>query len=301
MTRSLAHVLLLGLAAGLFSGCGDGGSTTAPSAAPVLLTEELETADIVFHFAAGDSVNAPWQQAFHEWATSLLGVSPPGKLRYNKYLSSAHAHQLTGMDHRSWADVATFTVHTPDPQHGHEAIHLYTSLIGWPTDYFLEGLAVGLNLDPFTGAGPFYVNITDDNAHSLARSALARGELIPIESIVESDGFWIPPEAMTYPQAGSFVNFVFNEYGIDRLKLLTASIDHSASRQTVMSLFETTYGFSLTEAERRWHIFLEEGSSTADRSLIPLAISRLSRFERREAAVEEPLRAPPIRGRRRRP
>jgi hypothetical protein len=119
-------------------------------------------------------------------------------------------------------------------------------------------LAVGLNLDPFTGAGPFYPNITDDNAHSMAGNALLQNELIPIESIVDSEGFWTRPESLTYPQAGSFVNFIFNEYGIDKLKLLSAAIDHSASRQTIMSVFETIYGLSPAEAEHRWHAFLRE-------------------------------------------
>jgi len=185
-------------------------------------------------------------------------VSPHAKVQYYKYRSEAEAREFSGADYRSWADISTFSIHTPDPQHGHEAIHLYTSLIGWPSDYFLEGLAVGLNLDPFTGAGPFYVNITDDNAHALSQRALLRGGLIPIESIVESDTFWTRPETATYPQAGSFVNFIFQEYGVDKLRALTSGISHSASRQTIMRVFETIYGFPLPEAERRWHEFLRQ-------------------------------------------
>ncbi len=257
MTRILTHLLILVIAAGFAAACGDGGSSTLPSTNPIPLTEELQTADITFHFAAPDSVNSRWQQTFHEWATALLGVSPSGKIHYYKYQSRAHLRQVTGSDYRSWADISTFSLHTPDPQHGHEAIHLYTSLIGWPTDYFLEGIAVGLTLDPFTGAGPFYPNITDDNAHLRARNAMMQGEIIPRESIVENDGFWRYPVALTYTQAGSFVNFIFNEYGVDKVKQLIASLDHSASRPTVLSAFATIYGFSLAEAEQGWHIFLQ--------------------------------------------
>jgi hypothetical protein len=254
--RRLTFLLALGLAAAFVSHCRDSPSPTAP-AAPIPLSEILETEDIVFHFAAGDSVNAAWQQAFHEWATDLLGVSLPGKLRYYKYLSRDHVRQLTGSNNVSWADVGSLSIHTPDPQHGHEALHVYTSRIGWPTDYFLEGIAVGLNLDPFTGDGPFYINIEDDNAHDLSRGWLLSGELLPIRSIVESDTFWNHPEYLTYPQAGSFVNFLFAEYGIDKIKSLTAAIDHSASRQTIFDIFRTIYGTPLPAAESRWHEFLE--------------------------------------------
>lgn len=251
-------LLILGVATGWLAACGGSEDPTTPAETRDPLTETLETADITFHFASGDSVNAEWQQAFHQWATALLEVSPPARVQYYKYRSAAEAREASGADYRSWADVSTFSIHTPDRQHGHEAIHLYTSLIGWPPDYFLEGLAVGLSLDPFTGAGPFYVNITDDNAHSLSRSSLLQGSLIPIESIVESDTFWTRSETVTYPQAGSFVNFIFNEFGVEKLRTLTSTLSHSASKQTIASAFETIYGVPLSEAERRWHSFLRE-------------------------------------------
>ena len=51
------------------------------------------------------------------------------------------------------------------------------------------------------------------------RSYASQGEILPIDSIIESDTFWGPPETVTYSQAGSFVNFLFVEYGVDKLKV----------------------------------------------------------------------------------
>lgn len=260
MMRKLTRAFVLGFVASCLNAC-EGGGNNSPSGITSPLTETLETTDIIFHFSPGDSVNAIWQQAFHEWATKLLAVTPSAKINYYKYRSETEVHEYSGAHYRSWADISTFSIHTVDPQHGHEAIHLYTSLIGWPSDYFLEGLAVGLNLDPFTGAGPFYVNITDDNAHALSQRGLFRGGLIPIESILESNTFWTHPETATYPQAGSFVNFLFNEYGFDKLRVLTSNISHGDSRQSIMEVFETTYGFPLSEAENLWHEFLQVWSN----------------------------------------
>jgi len=257
VTRRLTQALYLGLVASCLISCEGGGSPIAPSRSLSPLTETLETTDIVFHFRPGDSVNASWQQAFHEWATNLLEVTPSAKIHYYKYRNEAEVHEYSGANYRSWADISTFSIHTVDPQHGHEAIHLYTSLIGWPSDYFLEGLAVGLNLDPFTGAGPFYVNITDDNAHALSQRRLFGSGLIPIESILESNTFWTQPEIATYPQAGSFVNFLFGEYGVDKLRVLTSNISHNDSKQIIMDVFEDTYGFPLSEAESLWYEFLQ--------------------------------------------
>jgi hypothetical protein len=230
--------------------------STHPSAVVPLLTERLETESIIFNFAPGDSVDAEWQQAFHAQATSLLGVTLPLKLHYNKYLSEAHLRQLTGAQSRSWADPPAYAVHTPDPHHGHEALHVYTYLLGWPTDYLLEGIAVGLNVDPFSGASPFYPYPVGAHVHAQARRALEQGELIPIEGIVENAGFWSKPTSLTYPQAGSFIAFLTDEHGIDRLKRLTASVDHATAEATVVSTFHSIYGTSLGEAEQSWHDFL---------------------------------------------
>jgi hypothetical protein len=256
MIRMLTQVIVLSLTASCYISCEGDDTVNDPKEALSPLTETFETADIIFHFKPGDSINASWQQAFHEWATILLSVSPSEKVQFFKYRTEAEVHEYSGANHRSWADISTFSIHTVDPQHGHEAIHLYTSLIGWPSDYILEGLAVGLNLDPFTGAGPFYVNITDNNAHSLSRLELHQGGLLPIKDILESNNFWTYPERATYPQAGSFINFLFGEYGIENLRVLISSINHNDSQQSIMDVFEATYGIQLSEAEHLWHEFL---------------------------------------------
>jgi len=246
--------LLLLIAVGWWVQACDPSSPTAPQR--VALTETVETQDITFHFAPGDSVNAEWQQAFHEWATATLGVTLPRKIQYYKYPTVRDLRAATGASSRSFARPESLSIYTPDPQHGHEAIHLYSYQIGEPTDYFIEGLAVGLSLDPYTGDGPFYPNIDGDNAHSVSRSLLLSGRLSPIESIVERSAFREKLDLEVYPQAGSFVNFLYVSYGIDGLKVLTASLRRTASKQTVKEVFSMTYGMELAEAEARWHTFL---------------------------------------------
>jgi hypothetical protein len=92
--------------------------------------------------------------------------------------------------------------------------------------------------------------------HAQARRSLERGELIPVERIVDNAGFWSRPTSLTYPQAGSFIAFLTDEHGIDRLKRLTAPVDHAASEETVLSTFQSIYGMSLGEAEHSWRDFL---------------------------------------------
>ena len=52
-----------------------GGSSTSPSQAPLPVT--AESPSFRYHYATGDSVDANWQETYHAWATTKLGVHLP--------------------------------------------------------------------------------------------------------------------------------------------------------------------------------------------------------------------------------
>jgi hypothetical protein len=203
--------------------------------------------------AQGDSVNAAYQQAFHDWAVPYLGISLPQRLRYYKYLDNDHMTELTGQPYGSWADVEGYAIHSVELQQGHEAIHVYSYVIGWPSDFFTEGIAVALDLNPFTGEEvPFF----GAPVHTLCRSWLQDGSIIPLGDILDENGFWSKRWTRTYPQAGSFTQFLIAESGLEPLKSLFRLVHESDSTEAILSAFESVYGTPLVEAEARWHAFL---------------------------------------------
>jgi hypothetical protein len=242
------------LVAAILAACGGGGgsSPTAPPDTFPELSVRIDTADITFHLAEGDTVNTSYQQAFHEWGTAYLGVSLPQRLQYHKYLNNDHARALSGQP-GSWADIENYTIHSVEQQQGHEAIHVYSYIIGWPSDYFTEGIATALDIDPFTGQEVGYFG---GPVHYLCRGWLESGELYSIPQIVTSDAFRSGDWMLTYPQAGSFVKFLIDNYGLHRLKTLFRTVGEYDSLESIMSSFASIYGFSLEEAERRWREFL---------------------------------------------
>jgi hypothetical protein len=254
MRKNLSHLLISGLVAAAVVSCGDEPSSTSPSSIHRPLNQRLETVDITFHFAEGDSVNAEYQQAFHEWAVPHLGISMPQRLRYYKYVDNSHMLELTGQPYGSWADVERYAIHSVERQQGHEAIHVYSFVIGWPSDFFTEGIAVALDLNPFTGEEvPFF----GAPVHTLCRNWLEEGSLYPLRDIVANDGFGSRQWTQTYPQAGSFTQFLMAEFGLETLKSLFRAVDDYDSGETILSAFESVFGMPLEEAERRWHAFLQ--------------------------------------------
>ena len=245
-------VLSVVLAAAAVSACGDESSPTDTETRR-LLSQRIDTDDISFYMAEGDSVNADYQQAFHEWAVPYLGISMPQRLRYFKYFNNAHTTELTGQPYGSWADVEGYAVHSVELQQGHEAIHCYSRVIGWPTDFFTEGIAVALDLNPYTGED---IEFFGAPIHDLCRNWLAEGTLYPLSGMLDEAGFWTGRWSQSYPQAGSFVRFLIAEHGLEVFKEMFRAVDDDASTETVLNAFENVYGMPLDEAERLWHDFL---------------------------------------------
>jgi len=251
MRRAFCRPLLsVVVSAGVLS-CGLGRDSTAPSSRP--LSRCIETADITFCMAVGDSVDAGYQQAFHDWAVGYLGISTPRRLRYYKYLDNSHMRELTGQPYDSWADVLQYAVHSVERQQGHEAVHVYSFVIGWPSDFFAEGIAVALHRNPSTGDE---VPIFGAPVHTLCRGWLAGGSIYPLRDIVANEGFGRRRPTQAYAQAGSFTQFLIAEFGLETLKSLFRAVNDFDSTNTILTAFESVYGIPLTEAENRWHAFL---------------------------------------------
>ena len=247
---------VLGLAIAVFVAC-KGVSTPAEPRRPAgpsrPLNQTLYTADITFHFAQGDTMNAAYQQAFHEWAVPHLGISMPRRLRYFKYFNIAHMREITGMPYDSWAEVENYAIHSIEPQQGHEAIHVYSYVIGWPSDFFTEGIACALDINPYTGEE---VLLFGTPLHTLCRAWLVEGTLYPLRNIVGNQGFGSRVLEQCYSQAGSFTKFIIAEFGLEPLKEIFRTVGDYDSTSDILAKFESAYGIPLEEAERRWHDFL---------------------------------------------
>jgi hypothetical protein len=246
-------LLIAATAAAAATGCGDDSSPTAPNRAVPPLNQVVDTADITFYMSEGDSVNTDYQQAYHEWAVPYLGIVLPQRLRYFKYRDNDHMTALTGQPYGSWADVEQYAIHSVERQQGHEAAHCYSRAISWSSNFFTEGIAVALDLNPYTGAD---IEFFGAPVHDLCRGWLLDGTILPLRDIIEEDDFMRYQWSRTYSQSGSFTRFLIAEFGLETWKEVFRAVDERDSTETILAKFESVYGIPLQEAERRWHDFL---------------------------------------------
>lgn len=220
------------------------------------LTESFETQNFVFHFSEGDQIDSIRQEKFHEWAVGQLNVSIPKKVDYFKYKDKEHMHILTGRPLGSeFADPDTFSVHSYQSWHNHECTHLYSSLIGRPSDFYNEGLAMAFSIDPYDGV--YEPRYGGQSVNLLSKQYKAEGIIISINKILTTWNFRSSSQDITYPESGSFVWYLIATYGIGNMKSIFQTGYQLDTREVINQKFQSIYGFSIDQAEQEWLIFLD--------------------------------------------
>jgi hypothetical protein len=243
---------LLVILAGLSLACG--GSPTSPSSVP--LSQSLETASYLFQYAEGDGVDTDWQERYHAWAIQALQVSVSRRIVYNKYMSLSHMGQLTGTyGTNAFANREAFAVHTLWRTDNHEVIHLFGSLFGNPVALWSEGMAVAFQMN--APGGDYSARWNGTPVHAAARQFRQQGRLVPIADLLETNSFRRFDSNVTYPQAGSFVRYLLDTYGLETWKRLYGLGGPADTAAAVREHFESIYGLTITAVEADWLAVIE--------------------------------------------
>lgn len=101
----------------------------------------------------------------------------------------------------------------------------------------------------------FESRFNGEEVHQAARRYLDRGELVlPLDSIIETAGFrGISDTTLAYRQAGSFVRFLIDQYGLDRfLAFYRSGVRPADPKDAIKARFRASIGVSFDEAEAAW-------------------------------------------------
>lgn len=240
----------------LAQSCGGAGTPTSPSVQP--LPVAAETLSFRYHYSAGDSVDTTWQESYHAWATARLAVQVPQKIDYFRYRSRQDMGDHTGRyNTNGFADPAKFEIHTLWPTDNHEVVHIYTALVGRPSDFFNEGIAVAFQTDP--PAGNFESMFNGQSVHQACRQYLQLGTLaLPLDRVVTTTDFRATSDdVQSYREAGSFMRFLLDTSGTNRVLEFFRISGRDDNLSTIKQRFVTVFGISLEDAQAAWTTMLK--------------------------------------------
>jgi len=253
-TLLVRRIVSMGLLAAAAARCG--GSPTAPTAATGQTLPTIgETADYVLRASASDAINSDWQERYHAWATAALNVTPRQKILYNKYTSREHMRAVIGVGNTNgFADPGTYAIHTIWPTDNHEVVHLFTSSWGSPVALVNEGMAVAFQIDPARDLIPRW---SGTPLHDLARQFRQQGRFVPLTTLTETASWRNQDPDVAYPESGSFMRWLIDAYGLDRVRALYARMaGPNETAAGVRAAFQAVYGQSLDELDQAWVAFL---------------------------------------------
>lgn len=188
---------------------------------------------------------------FRYWQDrNFLGFDLPGKVKSYLYVSTEQKKRLTGAGETMYGDISHGIIHinaAPYPQHvlKHELLHVMTRPIGLPLLGFtwkiglLEGIAVAC--EGFNG---------DLSGHQWARAMKDLGKAPNLQSIM-GPGFWRNQGSRSYLLSGSFVGYLHETYGPQKL-----------AQVYTWGNFDEVYQVSLTQLKDQWEARLAEVSLT---------------------------------------
>jgi hypothetical protein len=230
------------------------GNTPAGPTASEPLPFVSESASMRYHYEPGDAVEVARQEIFNAWALERLGITVPRKIEYRKYRSRADMGRYTGNSSTNgFAEPEQFRFHTIWPWDNHEVVHVYTAVIGRPSDFFNEGIAVSFQTDPVNQN--FNVIFNGVQVHDAARGYLRAGTLPqPISRYVTSNAFrGIQNLDLSYRVAGSFVLHMTERFGLPAvLQFFRGVNNREESLESIRARMLSVFGVSLEDVEATW-------------------------------------------------
>jgi|APFre7841882724_1041349.scaffolds.fasta_scaffold12186_2 hypothetical protein len=250
-------VLLLQTAA-----CGGSSDTpSSPTRSPLPLA--AESSNFRYYYSPGDTVQIERQEAFHAWAVARLGVTLPQRVDFRKYTSRDDMGSRTGRyNTNAYAEPELFTLHTLWTWDNHETVHIYTALVGRPSDFFNEGIAVAFQTNPLDR--DFEPRFNGEQVHDAARRYRQLGQLVlPLSRVVTTSGFRaVSDSVLSYREAGSFVAFLIDRFGLDRVLAFFRASTRDDALSVIESRFQQVFGTALADAESEWLAFVGEQPAT---------------------------------------
>jgi hypothetical protein len=159
------------------------------------------------------------QEFFYERLCSYFKEEPAGKITSFIFITSAQKKELFGSGAadvaKPWLNSVYVSLDTWESTLKHEIAHCFTASFG--TGIFK--LAAGFNPALIEGVAEAADGFYDENSiHYMASLAYKNDYQINLNSVFNGFSFFSSVSSLSYIYSGSFISFLVNEFGIEKVK-----------------------------------------------------------------------------------
>lgn len=255
---ALGAAALAGLATwGAHQAGGELGFDLDRSSVQDALSLRLETEHFVIYAdPALPRAQLPRLLADHElrWAQlhRFFGVAPEGRITSFVYRDTDQKARLMGAGRtqiaRPWAQ--EIHIHGFEVPHGvlkHELAHIFAGALARPPFRVPARAGIFVNIGVVEGvAVAADWPVQELTVHGWTRAMRALGLAPDLRRSLSPAGFWAVASSLAYTSAGSFVRYLVDTHGIEKLAVLYAEDD-----------FEAAYGRPLDALVTEWEAFID--------------------------------------------
>ena len=197
-----------------------------------------------------ETIKSRQESAYAKIIEKLELTPPDKKIIYYFYPSQGKKAELMGDGWYGQSIYNEFTVHAvyneQDKVVGeHEDTHLLTLELGLPISLFQEGLA-----EFMVGKSMF-----GKSHDAVIKSGLERGLTINLKNLMSQQGWLDTPDKEAkfyYSIAGSFVAYIFNNFGLETLNKIYVAMDRKNTKEENIGLLESITGQKIDNLETSW-------------------------------------------------
>lgn len=207
----------------------------------------IETDRFIYHYEEGTTPPTADMlednRKYLERVEEILGISYPDKIRYFRYESSKRAEELFSDSIREHLDSSE--IHDTTWRNTHQVIHVVMRPLGVTNSLLAEGIVSYLS-STLHGA----------NVHIFLRVARRTGAIPHIEELVNPTDYKRFHPGAAYNQAGSFVGFLVEAYGIENFLKVYGYETSDDAVVEFPARFRSVYGKDLATVEEEWREFV---------------------------------------------
>jgi hypothetical protein len=185
------------------------------------------------------------QQRLFDYFAGRLGIESNAEIGYYLYPDTATIRDVLSLKGHIYISYDDLEIHTINPNDNHEVIHFITDAYGVPPKAIAEGTVFWLH-------GVWF----DKPVNELAAYYLAHNALPPVSDLIDYNKFAMLDPTISWPVAASFVTFIVDRWGTERLIELYKEVAGYNSYELFARAFEKVYGIPCQDVEEQWQLVL---------------------------------------------